>query len=256
MNTFLALDTSTSTLTVALSHGETVLLRHQDAPRQHGQLLLPWIDELLQEAGVRLSDLSAIFCGIGPGGFTGIRTGVCAAQAMAVAHELPVVGVSSLQIIAQAAFDGHDGRNGRVEQDEPDEPGTLSMRGLSPATTGVLVAQDARMGEVYWAGYVRDDEGLAVAEVADQLRAPELVAMPALTRPWVAVGDAWSVYPEALAVRTAGLGELEKPDVAPHALALLRLGTSRLAAGLEVAPEQLLPQYLRGQEAWKKHPIK
>lgn len=251
MNNTLAIDTSTHTLTLALSTDDGVLLRHQSAPRQHGALLLPWLSELMSEAGIGFADLSAIFCGVGPGGFTGIRTGVCAAQAIAVAHDIPVVGVSSLQIIAQAAFDGlygeKQGADGMpVCSDKP------TRQGLQCDISGVLVAQDARMGEVYWASYARGNNGLAVAVVEDQLRAPDAVTVPEAELPWVAVGDAWPVYPEALEMRAARFGPLERLDVAPHAYALMRIGARRLAEGLDVAAEQLLPVYLRGQGAWKK----
>lgn len=225
MNTLLAIDSSTHTLSIALEHQGRVFERHEYAPREHGALLLPWIEALLKEASIALGDVDALACGVGPGGFTSIRLGVGVAQAIAAAHQLPVVPVSSLQVIAQQSAALYEAQ-------------------------AVLVAQDARMGEVYWGCYAPDELGLMRPVVADRLCAPDLVEVPDAGGPWVAVGDAWSVYPEALRLRVAERDVAVKDAVAPHARALLRLGAAGLSCGEGRPAREILPVYLRGRSAW------
>ena len=93
--------------------------------RAHGELLAPSIQACLAEAGVRISDLSAVVAGLGPGPFTGLRVGLVTAAALADATGLPAYGVCSLDAI------------GVLLAEQPD----------------LLVAGDARRKEVYWAHY-------------------------------------------------------------------------------------------------------
>lgn len=215
-------------LTIAVRAGEQDFVLHEIKPREHGQLLLPWIEALFEQAGMTASDLDAIFVGHGPGGFTGVRIGVCAAQGIAAACDIPVVGVSSLQVMAQHLIDVQN-----AEQ--------------------IIVAQDARMREVYWAAYVADENGLAKSVVNDQLCHPNHVDRPSnANKKWFAIGDAWQVYPNELQ-HCCGHLELEiKKDCYPHASAVMKLGVESFNAGLTINPENLLPVYLRGASAWSK----
>lgn len=227
---YLAIDTSTQSLTVALQAGDQLLVRHEHAPKRHGELLLPWVDELMQQAQLETSALDALFCGIGPGGFTGIRLGVGVMQALAAVHALPIVALSSLQVLAQTAADQFGCRH-------------------------VLTAQDARMGEVYWAGYVQDDQGLMQHQLPDQLCAPNQVDVPKAGK-WQIVGDAWPVYAESLAERLQPIEYEIITDLQPHAQSMLKLGVQGLNQDTAISADQLLPVYLRGESAWKKHEAK
>lgn len=174
----LALDTSTDMLTVALSVESKIYCRHQLAPKQHGELLLKWIQELIEEADITLSQLEKIIVGVGPGGFTGIRVGVGVAQGVAFAHDIPVVAISSLQCIAHRAAKDF-------------------------SHSKILVQQDARMGEVYWGAY---DNGVSV--VKDQITKPEdlMVAKEG----WLTVGDYQTekkAYPNAASLLELGASE-------------------------------------------------
>lgn len=171
----LALDTSTDMLTVALNVAGKIHNRHQLAPKQHGKLLLQWIQELMEEADIELSQLEKLIVGVGPGGFTGIRVGVGVAQGIAFATDIPVVAVSSLQCIAHHAAKefGH---------------------------AKILVQQDARMGEVYWGAY---DNGEVV--IADQISKPE--ELMAADNKWLIVGDYQAeklAYPHATSLLELG----------------------------------------------------
>lgn len=124
----LAIEASTEACSVALSIGHQQLSRYVLAPQQHARLILPMCQELLQEADIRPAQLSAVAFGRGPGSFTGIRIATTVAQGIAIAHDLPVIGVSSLQIIAQIAFDLYQ-------------------------KTQVFSGIDARMNEIYLGQY-------------------------------------------------------------------------------------------------------
>ncbi len=126
----LALDTSTEYLSLALSVDDKVFVRELLAGQSHSQRILPLLRELLDEAGVELTDLDGIAFGAGPGSFTGLRIGCGVAQGLAFGANLPVVGVSTLLALAQASGADH-----------------------------VIACLDARMGEVYHAVYVRESDG-------------------------------------------------------------------------------------------------
>ncbi len=126
----LVLDSSTPAVTAAVVEltDDRVDLRAErrtvDA-RAHGELLVPHVKAVLDDAGARPPDLAAIVAGLGPGPFTSLRVGLVTAAAMGQALGIPTYGVCSLDALGRAA------RTGRV-----------------------LVATDARRKEVYWAAYV------------------------------------------------------------------------------------------------------
>lgn len=99
----LAFDTSTEVATSALADGGEILgERTTDARR-----LLEGVDELLRGAGREPGDLDALVVGVGPGSFTGTRVGLAAARGLALALELPVAGVSTLDALASARADAY-----------------------------------------------------------------------------------------------------------------------------------------------------
>ena len=86
---------------MALSLGEVEpAFRHQPVAAGASQLLLPWIEEILHASNLAMTDLDAIAIGIGPGAFTGVRLGVAAVQGLALAANLAVIPVTSLDAIA------------------------------------------------------------------------------------------------------------------------------------------------------------
>ena len=91
----LAIETATETVSVALELNGEVHERYLHAPRQHAELLLPWVEELLAEAGVGFSVLDAIAFSRGPGSFTSLRIGIGVVQGLAWASDCPVIPVSS-----------------------------------------------------------------------------------------------------------------------------------------------------------------
>ncbi len=155
MTHILAIDTSTAWCSVALSLADSTLMRHEKVSAGASQLLLPWIDELLKEGSIAMSDLDAIAIGVGPGAFTGVRLGVAAVQGLAVAKKLPVLPVVSLDAIAAQLV--------------------VTPQFLETKPHTFLVAVDARMGEVYWARFHTQLDCLPKRLGDVSLTAPEMV---------------------------------------------------------------------------------
>lgn len=225
--TILALDTCTEACSAALLLGDKVFADSADAPREHSQRLLPMVDGLLGQAGISVADLDAIAYGRGPGSFTGIRICTSMTQGLALGHDLPVVGVSTLAAMAQMAISEHGARQ-------------------------VLCAIDARMGEIYWGQYVAVD-GIATLVGEERVGAADELTLSLMEDDAiVACGTGFDAYPQLL-----GLGQglsLLNAVKYPDARAMLILAEAAIAAGLATSVDELQPVYLRDTVAWKKLP--
>ena len=101
MNLLLAIDTATSAGSVAVSADDSILaLRTFQAPREHSRRLFPEIDRALDDAGGQRGQIGAVAVTIGPGSFTGLRIGLSAAKGLCMALEAPLVGLSTLEVLA------------------------------------------------------------------------------------------------------------------------------------------------------------
>ncbi len=169
--------------------------------------------------------------GRGPGSFTGVRIGIGIAQGLALGAELPMIGVSTLMTMAQGAWR----KNG---------------------ATRVLAAIDARMGEVYWAEYQRDENGIWHGEETEAVLKPEIVheRMQQLSGEWVTVGTGWQAWPDL--GKESGLVLRDGEVLLPAAEDMLPIACQMFAEGKTVAVEHAEPVYLRNNVAWKKLPGK
>jgi tRNA threonylcarbamoyl adenosine modification protein YeaZ len=105
----LALDTSTSHLTIALMDGEKLLAEfHERVDRNHSTLLIPMIDKVLKKAGAKLKDVGGFCIGVGPGSFTGLRIGIATVKGLAYSSGKPIVTVPTFDAVARnaAGFEG------------------------------------------------------------------------------------------------------------------------------------------------------
>lgn len=220
MPILLAIETSSELASCALLVGATVTTRESSGVRTHSQSILPMIQDLLANAGVKLADCDAIAFGAGPGSFTGVRTACGITQGLAFGANLPVVPLITLDAMALACRE----RTGASD---------------------ILVLLDARMGEVYWAQYRYADGWHTV--VAPALAAPEAVA-PVAAAGMVACGNGLTAYPAAFADSAFMVGA--QPDILPHARELVRLGALALAAGQAVDAAAAQPLYLRNKIAY------
>ncbi|MFJ5271406.1 tRNA (adenosine(37)-N6)-threonylcarbamoyltransferase complex dimerization subunit type 1 TsaB [Streptomyces sp. NPDC088358] len=157
----LALDTATPAVTVALHDGTSVIASSSQVDaRRHGELLLPAVDRVLAEAGLRLDAVTGVVVGVGPGPYTGLRVGLMTADTFGLALGVPVHGLCTLDGLAYAAdIDGPfvvatDARrkevywaryaDSRTRLSEPavDRPGDLALDGLPAVGAGALLYPD------------------------------------------------------------------------------------------------------------------
>ncbi|MEW8507500.1 MAG: tRNA (adenosine(37)-N6)-threonylcarbamoyltransferase complex dimerization subunit type 1 TsaB [Candidatus Thiodiazotropha sp.] len=221
----IAIETASETCSAALFDDGDIYLRYELKPRGHSELILQMMDEVLAQAQTSLTDLDAVAFGRGPGSFTGVRIAAGVIQGVAFAADLPVVPVSTLAALAQRAY---------REKGEP----------------GLLAAFDARMGELYWAGYRIGDDGLVVPVIDEQVASAEQVEIPGEGE-WYGVGSGWGAYARQLEQRlgTTLLGY--KSDIHCSARDVALLAADYFQQGAAVAPELALPVYLRNRVAEK-----
>jgi tRNA threonylcarbamoyladenosine biosynthesis protein TsaB len=246
-NQWLALETSTDTLSLAVARGTQTWTHTSAGGALTSTHMIPQTLALLKEAGLALTDLQAVVFGRGPGAFTGLRTACSVAQGLAFGADLPVLPIDTLLAVAEEARAAN------------------ALTGGAPVTR-VLAVMDARMEQVYVAAYEFTLNALDAVDEANQMHGtwrcvqePELYSPEALHWPadwtnaaaqtashaFIAAGNAWPVYagrwPAALTV----------PQVMalPTAAALLRLAPGAWAAGEAVPPEEALPLYIRDKVA-------
>jgi tRNA threonylcarbamoyladenosine biosynthesis protein TsaB len=217
--TILGFDTSTAASSAAVLLPDGRLVEHAPSPERllerpaHATELLPAINDVMERADVTFGDLVAIAVGIGPGTFTGLRIGVATARALAKANDLPMRRISSLAVLAAA------------------------MTGDSR-----LALIDAKRGEVYaalfdgederWLPFVADIDGL-LARLKDAAITPS------------AAGDGSLRFREELEAAGVAVAPAESPLHVVNAGHLCR----RALDAPDVAPEQVVPNYLREPDA-------
>ena len=218
----LAIETATETVSVALSINGELIERYEHAPRKHAELLLPWVESVLAEAGIGFSALDAIAFSRGPGSFTSLRIGIGIVQGLAWASDRPVVPVSSLAATAQNA--------------------------VSEGVDAALVALDARMNEVFTGMFEVDGNGIMVPVGAERVCAPEDIRLPVNAETY-GVGIGFDRYSE-LNVLAGGLkGVLV--DTWPRASCVLQLAQAWLTTHEALPAEMAQPVYLRDNVAKK-----
>ncbi len=221
----LYLDSSTEACTVGVLAGDQVVTDFEIAPRGHAEKLLPMAERLLKQAQIDFEDLDLVGFGRGPGSFTGVRIATAMAQGIAIARDLPMVGISSLACLATGAF--------RRLEESDENTDDIEVR----------VAIDARMGEIYRAAYRRDDLGRLRTVLEESVSEPTFPPMQAGRV--VGSGTGFGRYPV--------LGEdpevfRVEVDALPHATDALEL-IRRLPETDRTPPDAAVPSYLRDNVA-------
>lgn len=223
MTTILAIETATEACSAALLYNDAVIHEYEIAPRMHTRLILPMVEKLLAESAITLADVDAIAFGRGPGAFTGLRIATGVTQGLALAHDTPVLPVSTLAAMA------------------------LDMANQHPDKEHFLVAVDARINEVYWGHYQRDSSSVSLVG-SEQVIAPEKLSVIEQTN-WLGVGTGWSAYADTF----ASLNKTEEndifPEVFPSAKQIALLGLDAFNAGEALPAELAQPIYLRDKVA-------
>jgi len=115
MSKILLLETSTSKCSAALSDGERIIShRETEDPRAHASRLCPFVDGILKEAGLAISDLDAVAVSGGPGSYTGLRVGVSTAKGLCFGGEKPLISVGTLDVLAWQAIEAHTLPSGAI----------------------------------------------------------------------------------------------------------------------------------------------
>lgn len=221
----LAIDTATERCSAALLVDGHTLERSQETPRGHADLILPMVDSVLQESGLRLQDLDGLAYGRGPGAFTGVRIAVSVAQGLALGARLLTVGISDLAAVARQVAD---------QSTSPDQ--------------SILICMDARMGEVYWARFRRTDAGAMALESEEKVSPPDAVVAGDST---IFAGTGFKAYPQ---LATARHGVVIHDSVLPRAREIAALAGIELRAGRGQPAASAAPVYLRDQVTFVKSP--
>ncbi|MCL4748282.1 MAG: tRNA (adenosine(37)-N6)-threonylcarbamoyltransferase complex dimerization subunit type 1 TsaB [Burkholderiaceae bacterium] len=248
----IAIETSSPLCSVALARmdrGELRCTSRVEGPGiETSRRVLAMIESLLDEAGLARDALEAIAFDAGPGSFTGLRIGCGVAQGLGYALSVPLVAVPSLEVLAVAA---------RLSSAALDPVRATAGAGDEPQfPAGVLVASDARMGQVYACAY---------RDLGGRLRARDEIAVydpPQALRYFGQVLDREKLEPASVLVAGGGFGAAaildqwvaragfaRAPHEWPDAVTLARLAYARLAAGETVAAQDAGPLYVRDKVA-------
>ncbi|MCW8934194.1 MAG: tRNA (adenosine(37)-N6)-threonylcarbamoyltransferase complex dimerization subunit type 1 TsaB [Gammaproteobacteria bacterium] len=224
----LAIDTATEACSAALYVDGVITEQFKIAPREHTRLILKMIETLLAQSSLKVAELDALAFGRGPGSFTGVRIATGIVQGLAFASDLPVVPVSTLAALAQQAHDNYQ-------------------------QTHVLSAIDARMGEIYWACYAKDENNLMRLTSKESVSAAESVVLSAgLSNSWCGTGSGWASYKEQLEVILGDQLTQIYADELPRSSSIVKLAVDAFQRGEAIEASQALPVYLRNDVAKKK----
>lgn len=218
----LAIDTSSEACSVALLIDSEVKVLHELASMQQAQRILPMIDELMSDSNVALNQLDALAFGCGPGSFTGVRIATSVMQGIGYAMNLPLIPISSLAALAQAAYDD------------------LGWKKL-------WVAIDARIQEVYCGAYQVNSDGLVELVGKEVVCPPQDMPEPPFEH-WQGVGNAWDVYRDQIKFKPK---EVDASRL-PVAAGILPLAKAKFENRQWVGAAEALPTYLRDNVAKKK----
>ena len=213
MMNLLAIDTCTEVCSVSLYTNGVKVSRFVKGVEKSSGLILPLCDEVFAEVGITVADLDSIVYTKGPGAFTGVRMCIGVVQGMSLAHDIPTMGFSTLELVGFGATKKYN-------------------------CDKVAVALDARMGEVYWGVY--QDQKLS----NESLKNPSEVDV--LDQDFIGIGTGWGVYADELSKQT-GVNRCIS-DFYPKAENLIDLYLNQNSADTDELP---LPTYLRNNVAQK-----
>lgn len=245
----LALDSSaTASVALARVHGSEagasfeILARYEsEDTRSHAEVMGPYAQAALQDAGVRGEDLDAILTGTGPGPFTGLRAGIVTARALGFAWSVPVYGMMSLTALAERAVSGAATNEAGVAAGEENAERAFASVELAEGAE-LLVLSDARRREVYSARYRVNAEGYSLVDGPNVCPASEILPDRA---PSYAYGYGAGLYSETLEEHGWTIVDSAR-EVHPHAEYLVA-AAARL--GVENLSDDTSAQYLRDSDA-------
>ena len=223
----LALDTATENISVAIYKDGEEFFKSNLAPQKHAELILPMIDDLLKEALVDKNELDGIVLCVGPGSFTGVRVATSTAQGLALALDLKIAPVTSLEALALEA---------------------LSKKTDAPY---VVSSIDARMNELYLAVYKNENGNIRIIDsevVLPYSECAQKLKDLGILLDSCAVAGTGIEY-----LKKEGLfARLEPSVLYPNARFILKEGKRKFESGDALDPSLALPLYVRNEVTWKK----
>lgn len=223
----LSIDTTADICSIALVQADQEFVFHESRPREHAKILMPQIEQLIKQAKIGFSDIDLIVFGRGPGSFTGVRIATGVAQGLGFALGCPVLPISTLQSVAySAAIEG---------------------------AKNVWAAIDARMSEVYFAGFHIDEFGIPQLITEEKVIAPQLINQKFIDTDCF-VGNGWAAgYP--LPSEFQFKAQIDQRILLPNALHSAKLAQLLIQQGTQpISAELALPIYLRDNVTWDKKP--
>ena len=218
---FLAMDTVFDQCSIAIldSNGTVISSHTEVGKRMQTQQILPMIDAALKNNQLKLADIQALIFNRGPGAFSGIRINTAVVQALSVAHDIPCVGISSLQAIAQSAY-------------------------VKYGCMEVYSALDARIQQVYFGHYALVDNIMQPVYDEQNTDTEQLLdydSQTTLNLPIVGNGAGLLALQDAQVIYD---------EITPDAAIIGQLGIAQFNATGGTDAALALPKYLRNQ-AWK-----
>ncbi len=213
----LAIETSMTACSAAIlpAGGAEPIQRFEPMARGHAEAIFPMIEAVMAASGCGYEALTKIAVTLGPGSFTGVRAGVAAARGIALAAKVPLVGATSLEVMAR---------------------GCVRRTEAETRAGGFAVLHDARRGELYVQPF--DAGGEAIGEAQLLTLSQTLAALPAEMR--LIVGSGAAAVAEAARDRGRRLSPA-LTDLLPEAADLAILAASRVPADRPPAPLYLRP---------------
>ena len=216
----LAVDTALGACSAAVvTDGFVLAHEHRDMSRGHAEALAPMVEALMRAAGIDFAALDRIGVTTGPGTFTGQRVGLAFARALGLALKKPVVGTTTLDVMAEEALT------------------------KNPGTVWAVAAADAKRGEIYLAA--RSSEG-------EILLVPELAALGRIGGKLAGLAERCGGSPVLAGTAAEAVASLLEAKGIRARDSLVRqpdaIFVAKLAAGLSIGPPPK-PLYLREPDA-------
>lgn len=216
----LGIDTTTRFLCLGLYVDGRFYEYSLETGRSLSALLVPTIQRVIAAAGLKIPDIDYFACGLGPGSFTGMRIGIATIKGLSIVRNKPVVGISTLDILAENA----------------------------PVNNALIVpAIDARRGLIYCGSYKREQQGLLKRKSEYLLLNLDEFIKKFNSKP-IVIGDAAVLYGDKMLSRIKGATILDKDYWFPKAHNLLSLALAKIRARRFSSAQTIKPIYLYPQE--------
>ena len=220
----LAIETATMCGSVALLSGNRCLAENSvDTATTHSRRLIQQVDQVMQDTELEWGQIDGIAVSLGPGSFTGLRIGLSTAKGLAMAADRPMLGVSTLDGLAQQI--------------------------IAPPGSLVCALLDARKKEVYASFFKCNNDGIPERTSEDMVMKPEKLAT-LIDQPTMLVGDGAVVYREVFREALGAAAIFAPPrSFFPRAATIGRLASEMFANHDFIDPASAVPIYVRPSEA-------